>query len=56
MWDFCVGVDAQALAANRSEDGYILREDFLRYFALPGLIGGVLCRGGVISRETLQHV
>lgn len=28
---------------NRSEDGYILREDFLRYFALPGLIGGVLC-------------
>ena len=32
--------ELQALAENRSEEGYIVKEDFLRFFNLPGLLGG----------------
>ena len=28
------------MAENRSEEGYIVKEDFLRFFNLPGLLGG----------------
>lgn len=30
----------KALAETRSDEGYILKEDFFKFFNLPGLLGG----------------
>lgn len=33
-------INVQALAETRSDEGYILKEDFFKFFNLPGLLGG----------------
>lgn len=52
MFTVFVVCNHQALAAAHSEDGYILKEDFLRLFRIPGLLGGEVYNG-VLAVERL---